>query len=141
MAWEAIALPLGHTRTIGSHSCKKLRTHTPTNNNQEKLLGSTDAANGGTTVWALTLGNRLTIFGCALNWILHNLLCLAFHAVSFDSHLFYLSCIGFFYTKPALAGLSWVFYALVLYDTHRSSVSKRADHIFFKNSMRKSAFS
>ena len=50
------------------------------------LFCSANAADGGSAIGALTLGDRLAVLGNALNRILHFLLSLAFHAVSLDSH-------------------------------------------------------
>ena len=50
------------------------------------LFCSANAADGGSAIGALTLGDRLTVLGNALNRILHFLFSLALHAVSLDSH-------------------------------------------------------
>ena len=50
------------------------------------LFCSANAADGGSAIGALTLGDGLTVLGNALNGILHFLLSLALHAVSLDSH-------------------------------------------------------
>ena len=52
----------------------------------DALFCSSNAADGGSAVGALTLGDGLTVLGNALNGILHFLLSLALHAVSLDSH-------------------------------------------------------
>ena len=54
-----------------------------------RLLRSADAADGGTAVGALALGDRLAVLGRALDGVLHDLLFLALDAISFDSHLKY----------------------------------------------------
>lgn len=52
------------------------------------LLGSTDAANRGAAVRALTLGDWLAVLRGALDRINHGLLGLALYAVSFNSHVY-----------------------------------------------------
>jgi hypothetical protein len=56
------------------------------------LFGGANNANGGAAVGALSFGDRLSIFGKAFFRIKHNLLRLAFYAVSFFcSHVHNLS--------------------------------------------------
>lgn len=50
------------------------------------LLGSADTTNGGATIRALALGDRLTILGQALDGIFHFFLSLALYAICFDCH-------------------------------------------------------
>ena len=52
----------------------------------DALFCSSNAADGGSAIGALTLGDGLTVLGNALNGILHFLLSLALHAISLDSH-------------------------------------------------------
>lgn len=92
MAWEAIALPLGDTRTeshyiIGGVASQVAHiTKEPAFAGSYKLLGGANAADGGTAVWALTLGDRLTVLGNALYRVLHRLLGLALYTICFDCH-------------------------------------------------------
>lgn len=51
------------------------------------LLGSTNAANRGPAIRALTLGDRLAILRGSLHRVLHDLLRTALHAVSLDFHV------------------------------------------------------
>ena len=52
----------------------------------DMLFCSADTADGGAAVGALALRDRLAVLHDALNGILHDLLCLAFHAICLDSH-------------------------------------------------------
>ena len=51
-----------------------------------KLLGGADAADGGSAVGALTLGDGLAVLRNALDGVLHDLLRLALDAIRLDSH-------------------------------------------------------
>lgn len=50
------------------------------------LFVCSDATNGRAAVGALSLGDGLAVLRRALDGILHNLLCLALHAISLDCH-------------------------------------------------------
>lgn len=51
-----------------------------------KLLGGANAADCGAAVWALALGDGLTVLGNALHGVLHRLLGLALYAICFNCH-------------------------------------------------------
>ena len=55
------------------------------------LLGRADAADRGTAVRALALGDVLAVLGLADDRVLHFLLSLALHAISLDCHDSFLS--------------------------------------------------
>ena len=114
MAWEAIALPLGDTRTeriissgIRLHRSPTYATHGAHERSSERkkepawagsvllflllpmqryLLGSANTADGRAAVGALALGDGLAILRGAFHWILHDLLSLALYAICFYRH-------------------------------------------------------
>lgn len=53
---------------------------------EKPLLGGTNAADGGAAIGAFTLRDGLAVFRGSLDGILHDLLCLALHAVCLNSH-------------------------------------------------------
>lgn len=97
-AWEAFALPLGHTRLqtfaiIGQTKaeCKEKERH------HDRpfyllwmrgwlLFEGADAAYRGSAIGTGSFRDRFPIFCSPLNRVFHNLLCLAFHTIRFDRH-------------------------------------------------------
>ena len=86
------------------------------------LLGRANAADGGTAVGALTLGDGLAVLGGALHRILHDLLSLALDAICFNCHWF----TSILYSRGLLASISaYALSNLAYYNVQGSSLCKR----------------